>query len=445
MRLTSDLSLITPEITPETAAQMATAAEQAVADTYRSEWGRLLSVLVVRTRRLDLAEDALAEAFARAAVRWPVDGVPANPSGWLFVAARRVILGRLRSEAVAGRAAPLLAVRGAVSAPIEQGERDEQDLATLPDERLQLVLLCCHPALEPAARSALALRLVIGTSTDEIARLFLVQTSTMAARLTRAKRKIVAAGIPLVLPVAEELIVRLDAVTRTIYLAFTTGYAPGTGPELLRTEVADNAVRLAAMLHQLAPHARQVRALLAPVLFQHARRDSRVHDGELVTLAEQDRSRWHHSEIDSAVRLLDAIPPSTGYAEELRLQALVAREHATAKSSATTNWTAIAKYYLELEECTGSPIVRLNRAVAITEVSGPASGLAVLGGLDEILDHHHRFHGVRADLARRAGQIEMAKVAYRRAIELCGNETEKSFLQKQLRTLIDEDPRKGFR
>jgi RNA polymerase sigma-70 factor, ECF subfamily len=408
-----------------------TTAEQAVAEAYRSQWGRLLSVLVVRTRRLDLAEDALAEAFSRATARWPNDGVPESPSAWLYVTARRVMLGRLRSEAVAGRVAPLLAVRG----PLCSHVPDEDDDGALPDERLQLVLLCCHPALEPAARSALALRLVIGTSTDEIARLFLVQTSTMAARLTRAKRKIAAAGIPLVLPVDEELTARIDAVTRTIYLAFTAGYAPGTGTELLRIDAAGDAVRLAVTLHELAPDAPQVKALLALVLLQHARRDARVRDGELITLAIQDRSLWRRAEIDAAVRLLDTIPSSTGYAEELRLQALAAREHAISASSADTNWAAIATHYEALERCTGSPIVRLNRAVAVAEMSGPQAGLAVLNGLEAVLDQHHRYHAVRADFERRNGDHATARAAYSRALELCGNDTERSFLSRQLREL----------
>jgi RNA polymerase sigma-70 factor (ECF subfamily) len=389
----------------------------------------LLSVLVVSTRRLDLAEDALAEAFSRAAARWPLDGVPENPAAWLHVVARRVVLGRLRSEAVDGRVVPLLAVRGPMSATVE--ERDE----VLPDERLQLVLLCCHPALEPAAQSALALRLVIGTPTAEIARLFLVQTSTMAARLTRAKRKIVAAGIPLVLPVEEELAARIDGVTRTVYLAFTAGYAPGTGTELLRAEQAGDAVQLASILHDLLPDALQVQALFALLLFQHARRDARVRNGELVTLGEQDRGLWRQAEIEAAVRLLDTIPTSAGYAEELRLQALAAREHAVAGSSADTDWSAIAAHYTALERCTGSPIVRLNRAVAIAEVSGPEAGLATLDGLDIALDEHHRFHAVRADLARRAGDHAVAHAAYTRAIALCGNDTERSFLNLQLRQL----------
>jgi RNA polymerase sigma-70 factor, ECF subfamily len=390
-----------------------TTAEQAVTAAYRSEWGRLLSVLIIRTRRLDLAEDALAEAFARAAKRWPLDGVPENPPAWLYVTARRVMLGRLRSEAVAGRVAPLLAVRGHAWSPAPDDQHN-----VLPDDRLQLVLLCCHPALEPAARSALALRLVIGTPTAEIARLFLVSTTTMAARITRAKRKIVAAGIPLVLPVNEELAARIDAVTRTIYLAFTAGYAPGIGSELLCSGEAGDAVRLAATLHELLPDAPQVKALLALVLFQHARRDARVRNRELVTLGDQDRTRWHHHEIDAAVRLLDTIPTSTGYAEELRLQALAAREHAIAASSVTTNWAAIAEHYAQLEQCTGSPIVRLNRAVAIAELAGPEAGLAELVPLETVLDQNHRFHALRADIARRAGHRTAARAAYARAIAL---------------------------
>jgi RNA polymerase sigma-70 factor, ECF subfamily len=375
-----------------------TTAERAAAEAYRSHWGRLLSVLVVRTRRLDLAEDALAEAFSRATSRWPLDGVPDNPSAWLYVTARRVMLGRLRSEAVAGRVAPLLTVRGPTWSHSSVEEHDN----ALP---------------------------------DEIARLFLVQTSTMAARLTRAKRKIAATGIPLVLPVDAELTVRLDAVTRTISLAFTAAYAPGTGTELLRTEEAGDAVRLAATLHELVPDAPQVKALLALLLFQHARRDARVRDGELITLANQDRDLWRRSEIDSAVRLLDSIRATTGYAEELRLQALAAREHAIAATSVETNWAVIAANYAELERCTGSPIVRLNRAVAVAEVSGPRAGLAGLAGLEIVLDQHHRYHAVRADLERRCRNYVTARAAYMRALELCGNDTERSFLRRQLREL----------
>ena len=244
-----------------------TSTDGALTELYRQEWGRLLALLAARTRRLDLVEDALAEAFARAADRWPDDGVPANSPGWIYRTAYRLVVGRLRAEAIAGRKAPLLVVQ---PADMSTDNPDE-----LPDERLQLILLCCHPALSEAARPALALRLVVGTSTADIARLFLVSTATMAARLTRAKRKIVAAGIPLRRPSDDELEARLESVARTIYLAFTAGYTPGSGPDLLRIDDAGEAVRLAEVLHRLVPDSPVTTALLALVMLHHARRQGR--------------------------------------------------------------------------------------------------------------------------------------------------------------------------
>lgn len=410
-----------------------TSAERTITETYRAEWGRLLSVLVVRTRRLDLAEDALAQAFASASERWPLDGAPTNPSAWLYTAAHRAIIGRLRAEAIAGRRAPLLAVR----ADVEDATETRTD--ELPDDQLQLVLLCCHPALDPAARSALALRLVIGTPTDEIARLFLVQPSTMAARLTRAKHKIGAAGIPLSMPIGDELASRLDAVVRTVYLAFTAGYSPGSGQNLLRVDQAGDAVRLAALLHRLVPDAHQVTALLALVQLQHARRDARVVDGRLVTLAQQDRRAWHRDEIEAACALLDRLGPTDGYAEQLRLEALAAREHAIAHVPSATDWRTIAAIYADLERRTGSPVVRLNRTIAIAEVHGAAVGLALLDDVADALADHHRYHATRADLARRMGRPDIARSALRRAIELCRNDTERAFLEEQLHRSVDED------
>ncbi len=399
---------------------------------HREHWGRLLSLLVTRTRRLDLAEDALGEAFARAVSRWPVEGVPANPAGWLFTAAHRIVLGRLRAEEVAGRRAPLLAVRAGWQEPGDA-------LDALADDRLALILLCCHPALPRESRSALALRLVIGTPTEQIARLFLVQPATMAARLTRAKRKIALAGIPLAAPVHDELRTRLDEVCRTIYLAFTAGYAPGSGPDLLRVDAAGDAVALARVLHRLVPNAPQVRALLALLLLQHARRDTRQQHGALVTLANQDRSRWQHDEIRSGLALLDDLPPSAGYAEELRLQACIAAEHARAPTASRTDWRRIAAHYLELETLTRSPIVRLNRAVAVAEADGPRAGLTLLDGLDDLLAGNHRLHAVRADLARRAGDRVLAAASYRRALEECGNPVEHAFLSGRLAALQETD------
>lgn len=399
--------------------------EAALTAIHRAEWGRLLSVLVARTRRLDLAEDALSEAFARAAERWPAAGVPANPGGWLFTTAQRNVLGRLRAEAVAGRKLPLLAVRPGWTAPSEPTDE-------LPDERLHLILLCCHPALAKESRAALALRLVIGTSTDQIARLFLVSTPTMAARLTRAKKKIVMAGIPLGAPVPEELRSRLDEVCWTIYLAFTAGYTPGPGADLLRADLAGEAVELAAVLHQLVPDAPQVRALLSLLLLQHSRRDARVHDGRLVTLADQDRARWHHDEIRTGLELVGSLRRGQGYAEELRLQARIAAEHARAPTAGATDWRAVADTYAHLEALTGSAIVRLNRAVAVAEADGPEAGLALLAELDGALPESHRLAAVRGELAHRAGDTDLAIASFRLALDRCTNDVERAHLQAQL-------------
>ncbi len=403
---------------------------------YRAEWGRLLSLLVSRTRRLDVAEDALGEAFARAAERWPVDGVPANPAGWLYTTAHRQIVGRLRAESIAGRKAPLLAVRSDWVPPDDPLEQ----LDAAADERLHLILLCCHPALPPQSRSGLALRMVIGTPTDQIARLFLVSVPTMAARLTRAKKKIAVAGIPLGAPVEDELRSRLDEVCRTIYLAFTAGYTPGTGPDLLRTDLATDAVRLAALLHDLVPDAPQVQAMLALLLLQHSRREARLSDGRLITLPEQDRSRWKNDEIAGGLQIIDRVQPTTGYAEELRLQALIAAEHARATTAEATDWAAIAGHYAALESRTGSAVVRLNRAVAVAEAEGPGAGLALLAGLDEVLAGNHRLFAVRADLAHRADDVELAKASYRAALELCANEIEQEYLERRLAELESPGP-----
>lgn len=406
-----------------------TSPEEVVEQLHRSEWGRLLSLLVAHTRRLDLAEDALSESFARAVSRWPASGVPSNPSGWIFTTARRHVIGALRAEAVAGRKAPLLAVRPGWVAPVESVDE-------LGDERLQLILLCCHPALPAESRSALALRLVVGTSTEEIARLFLVQPATMAARITRAKKKIAVAGIPLSAPVDDELRFRLDEVCRTIYLAFTAGYTPSGGPDLLRVDLAGEAVVLAQLLCGLVPDAAQVRAMTALLLLQHARRDARQRDGKLVLLGDQERSLWRAEEIAAGLRLVEGLTPGSGYAEELRLQACIAAEHARAPTAEATDWRTIADTYSTLEELTGSAVVRLNRAVALAEAEGPRSGLALLEGLDDQLRGSHRLPAVRAELARRAGDLAAARGHYATALERCGNATEHDHLADRLRSLV---------
>lgn len=406
--------------------------ERIIEEVYRAEWGRLLSLLVARTRRLDLAEDALGEAFALAADRWPCGGLPTNPAAWLYTTAYRQVIGRLRSEAVAGRKAPLLAVKPEWVPPDDsQGE--------LADDRLHLILLCCHPALPRESQSALALRLVVGTSTEQLARLFLVSTGTMAARLTRAKKKIVLAGIPLGAPIEDELRSRVDEVCRTIYLAFTAGYTPGSGPDLMRADLAGEAVRLAGVLHDVMPDAPQVRAMLALLLLQHARRDARQDDGRLVTLADQDRTLWRHDELQAGLSLVAGLEPDVGYAEELRLQALIAAEHARAPTAAATDWAAIAGHYAVLEARTGSAIVRLNRAVAVAEAENPRAGLGLITGLEEVLPDNHRVAAVRAELAQQAGDIDLARISYSKALELCSNEVERAHLHGRLDELPDLD------
>jgi RNA polymerase sigma-70 factor, ECF subfamily len=420
MTSTSDPSSKAPEST-------------AVEVVYRAEWGRLLARLITKTRRLDLAEDALSEAFAQATDRWPRDGVPSNPAGWLFLTAYRQVIARIRAEEVAGRKRALLAVRSdwvLSSGTVINSEGDNE--TELPDDRLHLILLCCHPALSQDAGSGLALRLVIGTSTEQIARLFLVSTATMAARLTRAKKKVIAAGIPLAAPVGEELNNRLDDVCRTIYLAFTAGYAPGTGADLLRADLAGEAVALARVLHELVPNAMQVAALRALVVIQHSRRDARVADRRLVTLVDQNRELWHHDEIATALNLLCGLKPTSGYAEELRLQALIAAEHARATTAALTDWVQIAHHYETLEVLTSSPLVRMNRAVAVAEAFGPSAGLVLLNGLDDLFPRYHRLYAVRGELARRAGHRSLAETSFQAAIDLCENEVERSYLIEQL-------------
>jgi RNA polymerase sigma-70 factor (ECF subfamily) len=295
--------------------------------------------------------------------------------------------------------------------------------------------MCCHPALAPSAQAALSLRLVLGVETVDIARLFLVSDATMAARLTRAKRKIAASAIPFALPDASQWAERVEGIVRAVYLAFTAAYAPTRGDDLVRVEFASEAIRLAEMLDRAVPREPAVVALLALMLLQHSRRDARVADGRLVELAAQDRTAWHHDEIARGLGLLATLPPSTGHAEELRLQAQIAAKHASASVAEQTDWPAIADLYARLEQLTGSPIVRLNRAVAVAEADGPAAGLALLDGLDDRLAASHRLPAVRAELLRRCGRLDEAASSYRTAIARCGNVVEADHLERRLASL----------
>ncbi|GAA4740961.1 RNA polymerase sigma factor [Nocardioides endophyticus] len=384
----------------------------------RDEWGRLLALLVAQFRRLDLAEDGLAEAFEAAARTWTV--APDNPPAWLLTAARRRILDRLRAEAVAARKLPLLAVEASLQEEAQQVMAD----AGVPvrDERLRLVLLCAHPSLPPESAAALTLRLVLGVPTEDIARLFLVPTPTMAARLTRARKRL--AGESFSIP--DDLSARVGVVADVAYLAFTAGYAPGSGPDVLRASVAGEAIRLVRVLRAVLPPSYdlvELDALLALMLLQHSRRDARTVGGRLVLLPDQDRSRWDLADITEG---LDLLQPWVGApASPYLLQALIAAEHAVALEPGDTDWDRIVQRYSELEALTGSPIVRLNRAVAVAEASGPAAGLSVLEGLAL---PGHRLPATRAELLARSGRLDEARTAYDEAIGRCGNLAERAHL-----------------
>ncbi|WP_052336569.1 RNA polymerase sigma factor [Nocardioides alkalitolerans] len=411
---------------------------QLLAALQRDEWGRLLALLVGQFRRLDLAEDGLAEAFEAGLRRWPADGVPDNPRAWLLVAARRRVLDRLRAEAVAARAVPHLEVEAEL---VQRSGRTMADAGeTVTDERLRLVLLCTHPSLPPPHAAALTLRMVLGVSTADVARLFCVGTTTMAARLTRARKRL--AGARFEVPSGPDLVGRVAGVADVAYLAFTAGYAPGSGPDVLRADVAGEALRLVRVLRALVDpdvvRRADLDALLALLLLQHSRRDARVDaDGALVLLADQDRRRWHHAEIAEALALLTPVVRRTpvGAATPWLLQALVAAEHARAPTAAATDRARIADLYAELETLTGSPVVRLNRAVAVAEHEGPEAGLALLAGVDPRRLPGHRLPATRAELLGRAGDLEAAATAYAEALARCDNEAERAHLEARVSSL----------
>lgn len=398
----------------------------------REEWGRLTALLLARYRRLDLVEDALGDAVESAAKAWLADGVPANPSAWLLTAARRRVLDQLRHESVRERTRPVLVADARLDQEGARTMADPGDVTDpVEDDLLRLVLMCTHPALAREGASALALRLVLGVRTPDIARLFLVTEPTMAARITRAKRRIAGAGIPFAVPGADVLPERLDGVAQTGYLAFTAGYVPGTGADLVRAELAGEAVRLVRVVLGLRPDEPVLLALLALMLFQHSRRDARVQDRRLVLLPDQDRGRWHHSEIAEARRLLGhpkLAGPLTPQAAAYTLQARIAAEHALPAAAGDTDWSAVTRLYDVLLQVAPTPGARLARAVAVAEEHGPVAGLAALEGIE--IATSHRVDSVRAELLRRAGENDSARAAYDQAIAACGNDVEREHLTR---------------
>ncbi len=377
---------------------------------FRDEWGRVLAGLVGYLGDFDLAEDAAQEAFAIAAARWPKEGSPPNPGAWLTITARNRAIDRLRRDRTLAEKTRLLEVPEAVE--------DEMADTTFPDERLELIFTCCHPSLALEAQVALTLRALGGLTMEEIARAFLVPEETMKRRLTRAKRKIKDAGIPFGVPAEHVLPQRLAAVLAVVYLIFNEGYGG-------RVDLAGEAIRLGAALSELMPDEPEVHGLNALMLLDDARRGARFADGELVLLRDQDRSRWDAAKIARGREMLDRALALRGHGAYV-VQAAIASLH----MEETRDWAEIAALYAELVRLTRSPVVELNRAIAVAEVEGPEAGLALVDRLD--LDGYQYFHSTRADLLRRLERADEARREYGRALELAHTEPERRFLERRL-------------
>jgi RNA polymerase sigma-70 factor (ECF subfamily) len=422
-----------------------TNAANVIDQLYRAQWGRIVATLIGLLGDFDLAEDAAQEAFAAAAASWQTSGIPDNPRAWIIQAARNKAIDRLRRRTNFDAKMEMYVASGFLRTTVEPAYDD----AEIPDDRLRLIFTCCHPALAPDAQIALTLRVLCGLETDEIARAFLVPPATMAQRLVRAKRKIREARIPYAVPDVNDMPQRLEPVLTVVYLVFNEGYAATRGKTLVRADLCGEAIRLARLLRMLIKPQPppEVTGLLALMLLHDARRDARTdREGNIILLEEQDRSQWNHGQI------LEALPLATeamqGGAGPYALQAAIAAAHCRAERATDTDWPQIVRLYDALERLQSSPIVSLNRAVAVAMADGPEQGLRLVDRLVEQgkLDAYHLLHATRADFLRRLGAKAQAIESYRRAISLATNTNEIRFLQERLSAVEGApDPTEGER
>jgi RNA polymerase sigma-70 factor (ECF subfamily) len=402
--------------------------EEAIARAHQEEWARVVAGLARRFGDLDLAEEAAAEAYVAALERWPTDGVPPNPGGWLTTTATRKAIDRLRRESHRD-------AKHHVSHMLSDDTLPEPT-GPIEDDRLRLVFTCCHPALAMEARVALTLRLLGGLTVEEIARAFLVRETTMAQRITRAKAKIRAAHVPYRVPSAADIRERLAGVLTVVYLVFNEGYLASAGDDPVRADLTDEAIRLGRLLRTLLPDDGEVTGLLALMLLTDVRRAARVSPtGELVTLDEQDRSTWNQDLlIEGHALVRERIAAAAAGGEppgRYQLMAAINAVHTAAPSARDTDWSQIVALYDRLVALDPSPIVRLNRAIAVGERDGPDLALAEIDRLNEALDGYHAFHATHADLLRRVGRGGESRAAYDKAIELAGNPAERAYLTRR--------------